>query len=172
MKRLSDAFKRLSKTVEQASASFKAFGDALKKVDFAPLMDAMNKHTFQPGGRPPEGPPKVISEFREPNACDRLAAVADPDIKAWVDAYDAWIASGDAAAKVQTDAWQAHRDAEEALREVPLARNPAYESPEERLRRVKKRGKIDMNWHPLMPDEEFFLPNVDSPARILPLGAV
>ena len=80
--------------------------------------------------------------YREPTVHERLGALADSELKAWVDAYDAWKASNAAQWEARRVAW----DAEKELGKIPGALNPP----------IPPSG-LDAHWNPLAPDEDFFI---------------
>ena len=125
----------------------------------------MKKKFINHTGTAPTTPPKPPEpEFRTPTACDRLAAIADAEIKAWVDAYDRHKASHEKANAATQEIMESHK----ALQETPLARNPAYKSrldmrynPLANDEDICIPRRLDMRFNPLACDEDFFLPQRD-----------
>ena len=84
---------------------------------------------------------RKMDPYREPTVHDRLGALADPEIKAWIDAYDEWLAAREAAGIASSR----HRKAVSALENLDIARNLPIDDFTER-------------WNPLDCDEDFFIP--------------
>lgn len=119
---------------------------ALEDPDTYKKIDALREVVSSP--KPPR--PRIerlSSPYREPTVHDRLGALADPEVKAWIDAYDEWIASQEA----QEASFERRHEAEVALRGLPIARNPEW--PE-----AQGGGPLDMRFNPLACDEDFFIP--------------
>ena len=84
---------------------------------------------------------RKMNPYREPTVHDRLGALADPEVKVWVDAYDEW----KAATTEEIAASTRRRGAEAILHDLDIARNIPVDDFTER-------------WNPLDCDEDFFIP--------------
>lgn len=90
------------------------------------------------------------SPLRKPTVHDRLGALADPELKAWVDEWDAREAALAESNRQASVAWEAERK----LKEMPVAKNPEWEE----YQRERGPGKLDMHYNPLACDEDFWIP--------------
>jgi len=99
-------------------------------------------------------PRRTPSPLREPTVHDRLGALADPELKAWVDAWDEM----EAATKEARRQGEVAGAAMKKLCDMPVAENPEWAKWKKEQEQRRGGGKLDLRFNPLACDEDFFIP--------------